>query len=152
MKLYLLEWEQTVPVSVSQAWDFFVNPYNLAVITPDYMGFYIQDKSIGQKIYPGMIIEYRVSPIAKIPMKWVTEITHVQEGNFFVDEQRMGPYLFWHHKHFFEKQGKNTLIRDKVHYALPLDPFSRPIHFLIVRKKLESIFAYRKEKVDSLFQ
>ncbi len=98
MKLYLIEREQTIPVSVSPAWDFFVNPHNLSVITPDYMGFHIQDKSIGQKIYP------------------------------------------------------NTLIRDKDHYALPLDPFSPPIHFLMVRKKLESIFAYRKEKWESLFQ
>jgi len=56
-------------------------------------------------MYPGQIIQYKVSPFIGITTTWVTEITHVKKGEYFADEQRFGPYYLWHHKHFIRRQG-----------------------------------------------
>lgn len=88
---------------MEQAWDFFSSPLNLAKITPEHMGFIItSDFEEGQNMYPGMIITYKVSPLLGIKLDWMTEITHVKEGEYFVDEQRFGPYALWHHQHHFK--------------------------------------------------
>jgi ligand-binding SRPBCC domain-containing protein len=99
MKIYRLETIQNLPISQKEAWDFLSDPKNLKTITPDYMGFEILSGA-AERMYAGQIIQYIVTPVFGIPTKWVTEITHVQEGSYFVDEQRFGPYDLWHHKHF----------------------------------------------------
>jgi len=87
-----------------------------------------------------------------IPMNWVTEITHVAEPSYFVDEQRFGPYKFWHHKHFIKEVAGGVELIDIVHYALPFGLLGRIAHSLFVRRKLEQIFAYRTEKVKEIFK
>jgi ligand-binding SRPBCC domain-containing protein len=101
-KVYTIHTEQFIPISLTEAWDFFSSPANLAKITPAKMGFNIISKFHGEKMYPGQIIEYTVKPLLNIPLYWMTEITHVQEGAYFVDEQRFGPYTMWHHQHHFK--------------------------------------------------
>ncbi len=100
MATYQLTRRQTLPISLPQAWDFFSDPRNLAVITPDWLGFEILD-NLPAKVYPGMIIRYKVRPLFRIPVTWVTEITQVTEPAMFIDEQRVGPYALWHHQHHF---------------------------------------------------
>ena len=90
-----------LPLNVEKAWQFFSNPKNLKEITPDYMGFNITSEFLKEEMYPGMIITYKVTPLLKIPMRWMTEITQVKENNYFIDEQRVGPYAIWHHQHHF---------------------------------------------------
>ena len=92
---------QNLPITLDKAWDFFSDPKNLKTITPEYMGFDIKGGA-DRRMYPGQIIEYRVSPLLGIKTKWVTEITHVIPNQYFVDEQRFGPYTLWHHKHFIK--------------------------------------------------
>ena len=99
MKIFKIHAKQKLPISVDEAWDFLSSPKNLKKITPKEMNFNIIDCDF-KKIYPGQIIIYTVTPILKIPLKWVTEITHVVDKKYFVDEQRFGPYALWHHKHF----------------------------------------------------
>ena len=101
MKIFRLEKSIKLPITIEECWEFFSSPKNLKIITPDYMGFSIIDGE-KTKMYSGQIIKYNVTPIFGINMKWVTEISHVKEYKFFVDEQRFGPYKFWHHKHIFE--------------------------------------------------
>lgn len=152
MKLYTLKRVQKIPVSLNEAWDFFSFPTNLKKITPDYMGFDIISDIDSQKIYPGMIIIYTVRPLFNIPVRWVTEITHVQAPNYFVDEQRLGPYGFWHHKHYIKEVSQRIIeMIDLVHYGLPFGFFGNIAHAIIVRRKLEEIFNYRSKKVDELF-
>ena len=91
--------KQELPITMEKAWEFLSDPKNLKRITPDYMGFDILSGA-DRSMFPGQIIQYRLTPILNIPFRWVTEITHVQEGDYFVVEQRFGPYTFWHHKHF----------------------------------------------------
>jgi ligand-binding SRPBCC domain-containing protein len=151
MKIYNLKKTQWMPVSLGEAWSFFSSPANLKKITPPYMGFHITSDLGDGKMYPGQIITYVVTPLWSIPMSWTTEITHVEENRYFVDEQRFGPYAFWHHQHwFFEKDG-GVSMTDIVHYALPFDPLGRMVHKPLVRKKLEEIFDYRFKSVEKIF-
>ncbi len=150
MKLFRLETVQNLPISIASAWDFFSDPKNLKEITPPYMGFDILSGG-NETMYPGQIIQYKVTPIAKIPMRWVTEITHVEEGKYFVDEQRFGPYALWHHKHFFSPIKNGVQMRDCIDYKLPLGLLGQWVQPLVVRPRLEEIFNYRKQVLTERF-
>ena len=150
MKIYRLETKQNLPISQVEAWDFLSNPINLKRITPDYMDFKIINNVI-KKMYAGQIIQYIVRPILGIPIKWVTEITHVEKPNYFVDEQRFGPYSLWHHKHFFKKINGGILMEDIVDYKIPYGLIGQFAHVIFVKKKLEKIFNYRHTKLEKLF-
>ncbi len=151
MKLYSLEKKLFLPITVQKAWDFFSDPSNLKVITPDFMGFEVKSGDSAM-MFSGQIISYTVRPVMNIPINWVTEITHVAEPSYFVDEQRFGPYKFWHHKHFINEVAGGVELIDIVHYALPFGFLGRIAHSLFVRRKLEQIFAYRTEKVKEIFK
>ncbi|MEK9782409.1 MAG: SRPBCC family protein [Flavobacteriales bacterium] len=150
MKLYRLNTIQDLPTSKDQAWDFLSDPKNLKIITPDYMGFNILSGA-DRKMFPGQIIQYIVTPVAGIPTKWVTEITHVKEGEYFVDEQRFGPYALWHHKHFIESIPGGVRMEDIVDYKLPFGVLGQLVHPILVKPKLKEIFEYRKQKLIELF-
>ena len=130
----------------------FSNPANLQKITPNDLGFKILSKHHGAKMYPGQIIEYKVKPVLGIPIYWMTEITHVKDKEFFVDEQRVGPYKIWHHEHHFKAVAGGVEMTDIVTYVLPLGILGRLVHPFLVRPKLEQIFAYRFQKVDAIFK
>ena len=150
MKLHTLEQEQTLPISLEEAWDFFSSPANLDAITPPDLGFQITSPLAG-KMFDGQIITYRVRIAPLVHVTWVTEIKCVEEGRAFVDEQRFGPYKFWHHRHEFEAVPGGVLMRDKVHYALPFGPFGAIAHAIFVRRKLEWIFNFRRKLLAEKF-
>jgi len=150
MKIYTMHRRQKVPISPEKAWDFLADPANLKTITPDYMGFNILSGD-DRKMFAGQIIQYIVTPIAGIKMKWVTEITHVNEGKYFVDEQRFGPYKLWHHKHFINPIEGGTEMEDIVDYKVPMGYLGQAAHPFLVRPKLEEIFEYRQKKLTELF-
>lgn len=147
--MFFLKQTQFVPVSLETAWDFFSAPVNLSKITPPEMAFLIHGELPG-KMYPGQFIQYTVKPLLGIPVHWVTEITHVREMEFFVDEQRVGPYKIWHHQHFFKEVPGGVEMTDLVHYSLPFGLPGKIFHPL-VRKKLNTIFSYRTKKIKELF-
>ncbi len=148
--IHVLEQSQFFPISIDQAWKFFATPANLDEITPDELGFKIVYQP-DETMYEGQIIEYKVMVAPGIWLPWVTEIKTVEEGVSFVDEQRFGPYKFWHHRHSFEEKDGGVLMRDLVHYALPLWPFGEIAHSGFVRPKLERIFSYRREILEDRF-
>jgi ligand-binding SRPBCC domain-containing protein len=148
MKLHVLERELRLPIPVSQAWDFFSDAGNLAKITPPDMGFQVTSP-LPERMYAGMIVTYTIRPLLGVPVTWVTEITHVDEGRMFVDEQRFGPYRFWHHQHLFRQIEGGTEMRDIVHYALP--PGAGAARRLLVTPRLESIFDYRTRVLQDRF-
>lgn len=150
--IYTLEASQELNVPLVEAWRYFSSPRNLSNITPPKMGFTITSK-IDRKAYQGQIITYKVSPIPFVKSSWVTEITAVKENEFFVDEQRFGPYSMWHHEHFFEALSNgNTLMKDKISYKIPFGIFGRIAQVLFIKKQLLSIFNYRKMKLETLFK
>ncbi len=151
MPVHTLERTQIIRASLTTAWDFFSSPRNLEKITPPALGFKILSE-LPETMYPGMMIHYRVRPLLGIPVIWVTEITHVEDQRFFVDEQRVGPYRMWHHEHHFRELGDGRIeMHDRVTYQLPFGWLSEPIHALIVKPQLQSIFGYREKVVSEMF-
>lgn len=152
MQFYSIKSRQHLPVSLEEAWAFFSSPNNLQKITPGNMNFTItSDRKDGEKMYPGQIITYTLTPIFGIRVKWMTEITHVVDGHYFIDEQRFGPYRLWHHKHTFIATPNGTDMYDEVNYVLPFGFFGTIAHRLFVRKRIEEIFRYRTKVVEELF-
>ncbi|MCZ8355568.1 MAG: SRPBCC family protein [Cyclobacteriaceae bacterium] len=152
MKIYHLKTVQILPISLAEAWDFFSTPDNLEKITPKHMGFNILYKSGGHKMYPGQIIRYIVHVLPGIPMHWVTEITHVQEPHYFVDEQRFGPYALWHHQHRFREVEGGVEMIDEVNYAIPLGFLGRIANWLFVGREVNRIFKHRYEVLEQYFK
>ena len=150
-KVYSLEKVQNLPVNLQQAWDFFSKPANLKDITPAKMGFVVKSKHHGEYMYPGQIIEYVVKPLFGIPLYWMTEITHVAEGKFFIDEQRYGPYSLWHHQHHFKQIQGGVEMTDIVHYKIPFWFVGDIANALFVRQQLKRIFDYRFQIVEEKF-
>ncbi|MFL2634042.1 MAG: cell division inhibitor [Candidatus Marisimplicoccus sp.] len=150
MKIFKLKYSQKLPISLNEAWDFLSSPSNLELITPKSMDFNITDYD-KKKAYPGQIIQYTVKPLFGMKINWVTEITQVQDKEFFVDEQRFGPYSFWHHKHFIKEIENGVLMEDVIHYKIPLGPIGVLLNFLFINSKLKSIFKYRKQELIKTF-
>ncbi|MCH4823297.1 SRPBCC family protein [Gramella lutea] len=150
MKIYTLRSVQKLPIGPEEAWNFLSVPANLKTITPDYMGFEILSGA-DRPMYSGQIIQYIVTPVAGIKTKWVTEITHVKEGEYFVDEQRFGPYALWHHKHFIKPIKGGVEMEDIIDYKLPFGIIGQMAHPFLVKPKLKEIFDYRKKKLTDLF-
>lgn len=140
--LYRLDRTQDLALDIHSAWSFFSDPTNLCRITPDWLGFTITCPA-PEPMYAGQILTYTVKPFPGLAWHWVTEITHVREPRFFVDEQRLGPYRFWHHQHIFDPLPGGVRMRDTVHYALPFGPLARLGHKRMVRPRLEAIFDHR---------
>lgn len=150
MKIYTLHKKQNLPISVDEAWEFLSSPKNLKTITPDYMGFNILSGA-DRPMFPGQIIQYIVTPVLGIKTKWVTEITHVKDKEYFVDDQRFGPYALWHHKHFIKPIDGGVEMEDIVDYKIPMGILGQMVHPILVKPKLEEIFNYRTKKLEELF-
>lgn len=151
MKIYTQIFKQNVPISIEKAWDFFSSPKNLAKITPEHMGFIITSNYNDEKMYPGMLITYKVSPLLGIQLDWCTEITHVVDHKYFVDEQRFGPYAMWHHQHHFKEIEGGVEMIDIVNYAIPYGFIGRIANSIIVETEVKKIFEYRTKKIDEFF-
>ena len=149
--IYQFKTRQLLKSDLETVWDFVSSPRNLKKITPPYMGFDITSKDLPLKMYPGMIISYKVSPLLSIPTTWVTEITQVEKHKFFIDEQRVGPYTMWHHQHFLEETKDGILMTDIVTYKPPFGILGSIANSLFIKKKLKSIFDYRFVALDKIF-
>ena len=148
--IYTLKVVQDLKTNLNEAWRFFSNPKNLSKITPKEMGFNITSET-PEFMFEGQIISYKVSPLLGIKLNWVTEITHVKDNLFFVDEQRFGPYSLWHHKHFIKEIDGGIEMIDVVDYKLPFGILGQIAHPLFVKNKLKQIFKFRENKLNELF-
>lgn len=151
MKVYNLHSEQFLPISIEEAWDFFSDPRNLAVICPPEMRFDILTDLNGTKMYEGQRISYKLRPVANIPTGWTTKIAKVQEPHLFVDTQEKGPYALWEHTHTFTAKDGGVHMTDDVRYAIPFGIIGTVAHSLFVRKRLQHIFDFRFKKLEELF-
>ncbi|MCX2575618.1 SRPBCC family protein [Pedobacter sandarakinus] len=152
MKTYRLEFTQKIPVDLDTAWEFFSSPLNLAEITPTDMTFDVTTPNMeNTKMYPGLIITYKVSPLLGIKLDWMTEITHVKDRSYFIDEQRFGPFAFWHHQHHFTEIDGGVLMHDILHYAIGFGPIGKIANAITVHKKINEIFNFRYKKVEEIF-
>ena len=149
--IHVLQSSQIIRASIDRAWDFFSDPRNLSKITPPELDFTILS-ALPERVHPGMMIEYRVRPLLGIPVRWLTEITQVEPGKLFVDEQRIGPCRVWHHEHHFKQlDGDRIEMTDRVTYVLPFSPLGDLAHSFLVKPQLAKIFAFRERAVAELF-
>jgi ligand-binding SRPBCC domain-containing protein len=151
MGFYQLHKTQKIPAPVEKVWDFISSPANLKKITPVCMGFDIISKNLSEKMYPGMIISYKVSPVFGIKTTWVTEITHVKDGEYFVDEQRVGPYSMWHHEHRIGPIPGGVLMTDIVSYKPPYGVLGSIANAILIKNKLKEIFDFRTVAIEQIF-
>ncbi len=151
MKIHALEKKVLLKADIDTVWEFFSTPYNLNEITPPDMSFEILTDLQGKKMFPGMIINYKVRPLLNIPLRWTTEITHCEEKKYFVDEQRFGPYSFWHHLHKFELKDQGVEMTDLVHFGLPFGPIGDIVNAIYVENRLKQIFEYRNAIIEKRF-
>ncbi|HLV70373.1 MAG TPA: SRPBCC family protein [Xanthomarina sp.] len=149
-KVYTLSSKQKLPITLEEAWQFLSSPKNLKTITPDYMGFHMLS-DVDKPMFAGQIIQYILTPVFGIKTHWVTEITHVVDKTYFVDEQRFGPYALWHHKHFLREIEEGVEMEDVIDYKLPFGFLGRLLHPILVKPKLTEIFNYRSQKLTELF-
>lgn len=150
MQLYQLHAKQSIKTDMHTAWEFLSDPKNLQRITPEAMGFNIL-AGADRKMFSGQVIHYTVSPFPGITTKWVTEITHVENGKYFVDEQRFGPYALWHHKHFIREIEGGVEMEDIIDYKIPFGILGQMLHPILVKPQLKKIFAHREKALKELF-
>jgi ligand-binding SRPBCC domain-containing protein len=150
MRIHRLQTLQRLPISIEAAWEFFSSPKNLRLITPHRLDFRMTNEP-PEEIHPGTIIGYQIRPFPLLPVQWITEITHIRKPNFFVDEQRFGPFKFWHHEHHFRSHMGGVEIEDIIQYGLYLGPIGTFVHDLIVRKQLHDIFTFRAQVLEQRF-
>lgn len=141
-----------MPISITQAWDFFSNPQNLKVLTPPWLNLQILDSDkLPSEIYPGLIIRYHVHPVLGIKNLWVTEITQAESEKYFIDEQRAGPYAFWHHQHLFHSTPDGVIMEDIIHYKPPLGFVGKYLLSNYVKKQLKKVFDHRFQKINEVY-
>jgi ligand-binding SRPBCC domain-containing protein len=148
--IHTLSQEQFIPAPLDRVWDYFATPANLDAMTPPDLKF----KLVGEPAGPmrtGQLITYRIRLLPAIWTSWLTEIREVQDHAGFVDEQRIGPYKFWHHEHRFYAVPGGVRMTDLVTYDLGYGPIGELLHALWIRPKLERIFAFRRAKVHERF-
>jgi ligand-binding SRPBCC domain-containing protein len=150
MALHQLRSTQRIPLSLDEAWAFFSDPRNLPTITPPWLGMTLTSEG-PEVMHPGLLLTYRIRPVGPLRLSWVTEITHVVDRKFFVDEQRFGPYRFWHHQHHFRAISGGTEMRDIVSYDVGFGPIGDLANRLTVARRVAGIFAYRKGVLDERF-
>ena len=148
--IHTLNASQELPISIDHAWDFFSSPGNLVKITPEQMGFRITSE-VAETMYSGQIITYKVGIFPGISTNWVTEITQVDQPNFFIDEQREGPYAMWHHEHRFLSVPGGVLMSDKVTYKVPLGILGNFMNKIYIQNELRKVFQYREKVLNKLF-
>lgn len=151
MGTYRLQVHQQIKASKKEVWDFISSPRNLKLITPEHMGFDIITPGLPEKMYAGMMIEYQVQALPGYKTRWLTEITHVKPGEFFVDEQRAGPYKLWHHQHHIAPEKNGTIMTDIVHYIPPMGWLGDIANQLIIKRQLNAIFEYRRAALEKKF-
>jgi ligand-binding SRPBCC domain-containing protein len=151
MKIYCLQRKQFLSITLAEAWDFFSSPKNLAAITPAHMKFKILHISGGPKMYTGQLIQYRINILPGVPADWTTEITKVDEPNYFADTQLAGPYKLWHHQHFFQELNGGVEMTDEINYAIPLGILGRLANSMFVNREVNRIFDHRFKVLEQLF-
>jgi ligand-binding SRPBCC domain-containing protein len=150
MKIYQLYRQQTLTMTIQDAWSFFSSPYHLNDITPDFFHVTITSK-VPEKIYAGLIISYQMKAAFGIPMSWLSEISHCDEPKRFVYEQRIGPFKFWSHEVCLTEQQNSILLEDIMFYAMPLGWLGQFVNRALIADKLERIFDTRHAYLQNKF-
>ncbi len=149
--MHFLERKIILNANIETVWTFMATPENLNDLTPPELHFQIVSE-LPEKMYNGLTILYTIQIPLFGKQRWLTEIKHIREGEYFVDEQRIGPYRLWYHEHSIEPAGeKQTQMIDRVSYQLPFGVLGYLVHRFWVKNMLDDIFDYRARRLSKLF-
>jgi ligand-binding SRPBCC domain-containing protein len=152
MAIFRLCKNTEIAAPLAEVWDFFARPENLDRLTPPELSFHIITPNLAA-MYSGQLIEYKIKLLPFVRVKWLTEIKHVKEGEYFVDEQRFGPYKFWYHEHRFVQLADGRVhMQDQVSYDVGLGWIGVMINAMMIRRRLAYIFDYRQRLVEEIFK
>jgi len=143
---HCLSTELQVTEPRQQVFEFFADAFQLETITPPWLHFSVETPR-PIDMCNGTLIDYKLR-LHGLPIRWRSRISLLKPPFQFVDEQVKGPYRYWHHLHTFDDAEGGTLIRDLVHYAVPLGFITHP---LLVRRDLTRIFGFRREEMCRIF-
>jgi ligand-binding SRPBCC domain-containing protein len=147
--IYRLHRRQVVGGVLTDVFGFFKSPGNLEALTPPWLGFRVMHASDAE-VLEGTHIAYRLR-LRGIPIRWESRITEFQENVMFADEQLVGPYRRWYHRHLFRAVPDGVAIEDVVEYQLPFGVLGRLAHAMFVRRQLHQIFDYRAAVIGARF-
>ncbi len=150
MSVHRLERELFIPATREQVWEYFCDPSNLNEMTPPDLNFIIISNDLAV-MFEGQLIEYRVEFVRGLRSLWLTEIAHVRAGEYFVDEQRLGPYRFWYHEHTFRAVDGGTQMNDRVTYSIGFGWLGDFLNAVWIGRRLKGIFDFRAEKMGQVF-
>jgi len=151
MQLFSLKRRQILPIKIEEAWNFFCAPNNLAKITPSKMNFKVLGFTGNPELHSGQIIQYKVSVLPFIRVKWVSEIVNVILHSEFTDVQKSGPFSYWQHRHIFNEVSDGTEMKDELYYSVPFGLFGRVANSVFVAREVNAIFDYRNKVLSDLF-
>lgn len=140
---------QRVSAPLAEVFAFFADPWNLERITPPWLGFRVE-AATDAPVRRGTRIRYRLR-LHGVPLRWESLIAELVEGEMFADQQMVGPYRYWYHRHRFREVPGGVEIEDVVEYLLPLGPLGRLTHALAVGNRLRAIFDYRARAITDRF-
>ncbi len=141
---------QFVARPLSEVFEFFSEAKNLEELTPPWLDFHILKVSTLQ-IQDQTEIDYRLR-IHGLPLHWRSRIERWAPGHEFMDTQLKGPYSKWHHTHRFEEVPGGTLVHDDVEYQIPGGLLGKAALGYFVRRDINRIFSYRRNKVAEIFK
>ena len=138
--------QQIIQAPLAEVFRFFSDAANLEHLTPPWLGFEVLTPG-PIEMAPGALIDYRLR-WRGVPLRWRTEIEIWEPTRRFVDRQIRGPYRLWRHEHLFEEHRGGTMVEDRIEYAAI---GGRLAHRLVVDRDVETIFAYRRQALQSIF-
>jgi ligand-binding SRPBCC domain-containing protein len=150
MRVFTIERRQRLKVSREEAYRFISNPALMGGIIPADLGLQVLNH-IPDRVYEGLLLHYRLKPLFGVPVHWLGEITYCDEPSRFVDEQRLGPFAFWHHEHRLREIPGGVEMSDLIHYAVPFGPLGSVVNTLVLGPRLRRIFDYRESALARKF-
>lgn len=146
------KFKQSVKAGMDEVWEFFSDPANLELLTPADMHMRLAFPSEGKRVYAGMILHYLLRPAPLFRARWIAEITHVSEKEYFIDRQLAGPFRYWHHQHHFRETGSGVELTDIINYKAPFGIVGRLADLLFIKRKLRAMFRHRQSVIKKIFE
>ena len=122
---------------------------NLLRITPP--GIRVSFTTSGDKGL-GQVIHLKVRQFGIFVTSWHVRITEYQPPSLMVDEQIRGPFAYWKQTRKLRVVGGKTELTDIVDYSVPFGLLGKLATVLVVRRQIESMFAYRQQATKRILE
>ena len=138
----VFEQSVTVPVAAERAFAYLCHPQAFNRLNPPWEKVEITRKTGG--VEDGATQDMRVQMAPGVWMRWLAQHQDYIPGQQFADRQVTGPFARWLHTHRMTANNDHqSTLTDHIDYALPFDWLTGPVGYIVVKQKLNRMFAYR---------